>query len=695
MAKGKGLHQRGGESQQDTGREAYEQAYQRYIQEQAAANRGVRGQGAQGPAGYRQPPRQQGPYQRGDYRQQAAGQRAVGYVSAQPAGAYGQYNAQGWNSVPKKKGHPVRNTIIVLLLLILILGGFAGFTGYRLYNSAKTVRADASVVMDEISDLKDQILSENPTQANATASDIAKRAKAMKEETSRWEWTVGSYVPVYGGDVNKVRELAGVFDELATQAIVPLVSEVSQVSIKNLLVDGAINVDLAKRMVEAVDKAAPIIDTAARKLDTMGKAELEQVNGPLEKARDRLASLNTATSFVASIAPTFSDMVGADGRPRTYVIIAQSNVEIRSTGGFIGSVGPLYLDNGRIELGDFRGVYDIYPNDPAPLTDEEYNIFGRHVGWQIADCNFIPDFSRVGEIVKFAWEEKGYGGVDAVIGVDPVFLQKMLSIAGPVTTSNGTVVDGSNAARLLLHDVYYWETELQDPFFEEVAALAFKQLMSHLGDISITDLAKVLKEEMDARRLQVWMNAENEEAAIETIGADGKLSHDETKPTLGVYFDDESYSKLFWYMKADTSVGDGVKNADGTTTYPVTVAYHNMLQDENELSDYMKAHNGVARSKGDMIAWVMLSAPQGGFISDVVCTEGDFMPEGTKYREEGSYVSGTMTQTTLQGLDFWYGLTRTLPGNTFSLSFNVTVPATATEPLKVIRTATAQEVAGW
>lgn len=334
-------------------------------------------------------------------------------------------------------------------------------------------------------------------------------------------------------------------------------------------------------------------------------------------------------------------------------------------------------------------------NNGAPLTDEEYAIFGKHVGWQIADSSFIPDFSRVGQIVKYAWETKGFGTVDGVIGVDPVFLQDMLALTGGVTTSTGVTVDGSNAARLLLHDVYYLPTEAQDPLFQEVAALAFRQILGNLGSLPLMDFAMKVKDEMNTRRLQVWMVAENEEQAIKTLGGDGSLPHDATKPTLGVYFIDESYSKLFWYLKVNTTVGDGVKNADGSTTYPVTMTYWNMISDESELSAYMSAHASRRRSPGDMIAWVLLSAPEGGFISDVQCTEGEFMPPEMQWRDDGFELTGTMTEASLQGLDFWYGLSRTLPGGSFSLSFNVTTSPNATEPLKVIRTPNSQEVAGW
>ena len=656
-----------------------------------------RGQSPYQQAGYQQNAYNQRPNPGAGYQRPANGQYGGGYAPPSDASQYSHYNNR-YGGAGKKRKHTARNVVIALLIVVILIGGFAGFTGYTLYNSAMSVKAEASEVMSNINDLKDQVLSENPEQANATANKIAKSAASMKDETSGWAWTVASFVPVYGGDVGKVRELSNVFDDLAKNAIVPLVGEVSQVSLKNLVVDGVINVDLANKLVSSLNSAAPIISRSYDKLEAMGSAQLEQINEPLETARSALSTLNSVTDFVADIAPSFADMLGANGR-RTYLIVAQGNTEIRSTGGFYGSIGPMYIDNGRVEMGGFREVTSICPEDAynifAPLTDEEINIFGIHVSFQIADCGFIPDFSRAAEIVKYAWEAKDLGHVDGVIGMDPVFLQHMLAITGGIVTSDGTVVDGTNAGRILLHDVYYRPELEQDPFYEEVAAVAFGHIMSSLGSVSIVDFANAINDEMYHRRLQVWMEKPAEEQAIETLGGDGKLPHNAKEPVLGVYFAEESYSKMFWYFKYDVSVGEGTKNANGSTTYPVTVKYWNMIQDESELANYMRAHNGIARSPAEMITWVMLSAPQDGYISDMVCTEGEFMPEGTNYRLFGSPVTGTMTQATLQGLDFWFGLSRTLPGGTFALNFNVTTSPNATEPLRVVSTPSAQEVAGW
>ena len=74
---------------------------------------------------------------------------------------YKQYDLDQWNvgkQKKRKKGHALRNTLIVILVVVLIVGGFGAFTGYTLYESAKVVRSDASSVMSDINTLTDKLL---------------------------------------------------------------------------------------------------------------------------------------------------------------------------------------------------------------------------------------------------------------------------------------------------------------------------------------------------------------------------------------------------------------------------------------------------------------------------------------------------------------------------------------------------------
>lgn len=702
MATKRGSHQRPvdqqgldqqASNQQSSGRkpsaaqEAYERAYRSYVNQQRAA------QGGQ----YAQPANRAG-YQQDAYQQQAGG-RPQGYAQYGNAG-YAQQPPKGWQPVQKKKGHPVRNTLLVILFILFVVGGVGGFTGYTLYNSAKVVKADASAVMKDLSDLKSQVTSDDPSQANATAADISKHAKAMKEETGGWAWTVASYVPVYGEDVAMVKELSDILVDLSDNAVVPLMGEVSQMSLKTIFADGAINVDYSKKLVAAVDNAAPVINRCATKMEAMGDAHLEQVNEPLQKAKSYLDKLDTMAQFVKGIAPTFADMIGADGRARNYLVVACQPAEIRATGGFLGSLGVLTIDNGRIEMGDFIGIAEIYPDDNTPeyeITQEEGVIFGGHVTAFLGNTSFIPDWARVSQIITYYWEAAGNGSVDGMIGVDPVFLQHLLGLTGSVTTSTGVTVDGSNAGQLLGHDMYYMTGKEQDAFYGEVAALAFQQILGNLGSVPLTTFASQVQKDMKARRLQVWMANEDEEAAMELLGADGKLPTDPSQPKLGVYINDDSWSKMFWYLKVNTDIGTGEKQPDGSTVYHAKTSYSNMLEPGGEwqLSSSMDVHNiKLSRTNGDMIAWVMLSAPAGGSITNMQA-DGYFTPYDKIVQDRGIDYPGGMVSAPYNGVEMWYGLGQILPGESITLTYDVTVPASATEPLEVITTPNYQEVAGW
>ncbi|MCD6225716.1 DUF4012 domain-containing protein, partial [bacterium] len=92
------------------------------------------------------------------------------------------------------------------------------------------------------------------------------------------------------------------------------------------------------------------------------------------------------------IAP-FLDWLTGREQPRRFLVLLQNNMELRPTGGFIGSLAVLQFTDG--QLIDFK-VNDVYQADgqlkghvepPAPIK----NILGEG-GWYLRDSNWSPDF---------------------------------------------------------------------------------------------------------------------------------------------------------------------------------------------------------------------------------------------------------------------------------------------------------------
>ena len=130
------------------------------------------------------------------------------------------------------------------------------------------------------------------------------------------------------------------------------------------------------------------------------------------------------------------------------------------------------------------------PLSPLPITDEEANLFTtgwgltgfNTLGYTMGDVTMTPDYPRAAQLASDMQKAIVGDDIDGVFAVDPVFLQYMLGIVGSTQLPDGTVVDGSNAAKVLLHDIYWnYPVEEQDAIFAAVAGSAFNKIVDELA----------------------------------------------------------------------------------------------------------------------------------------------------------------------------------------------------------------------
>ena len=288
-----------------------------------------------------------------------------------------------------------------------------------------------------------------------------------------------------------------------------------------------------------------------------------------------------------------------------------------------------------------------------------------------------PQFPRAAAAAAQSWLAFMGQAVNGVVAIDPVFLQSLLAVTGQSVDVGGVHVDGSNAAAVLMHDTYWnLPVEAQDAFFAGVAGSSFQAVFQGLGHADSGDLAKTFMDGALARNFQVWMADEAQEAAIDALGFSGGLEDDPAKPVLGTYTNDYTWSKMDWYLDMRTSVGEGTKNPDGSTSYPVTTTVTNAMTEAEAASApyYVYGGNPDKRSQGDMLTHLYLMAPAGGSISNVQGTGGVF----------------SAAQHTVYGFDEWTCALQENPGETTTVTYTVTTSPQATEPLAVDRTPAAR-----
>lgn len=221
-----------------------------------------------------------------------------------------------------------------------------------------------------------------------------------------------------------------------------------------------------------------------------------------------------------------------------------------------------------------------------PVTDEEvlFNQATHEMGSDSGDTLFTPDFRARPGLLSQMWEIKYGQHVDGVVALDPVFLQYLLGVVGGVELPDGSSIDGTNAARVLMHDVYWnYDPSQQDAIFAAAAGAAFDKVLSGLGDADLQQLMAAVQKGCEEGRFIAWMENGDEEAVVKELGLAAALpdaSDTSAAPVAGVYVNNIRGSKLDWFLNKDVTVGTGKRNADGSWSYPVTVNLSSTMSEE-------------------------------------------------------------------------------------------------------------------
>lgn len=626
------------------------------------------------------------------------------------------YTSRGMKGAHKqaKKRRIIFIAVAAAVVLLLVIPGVA------VAMSAKSAMDDAKVMMNQGSTLMSQIQSGDVEGAQRTAKNLSSIAKELDSTVYSPLWKPLTLVPILGEDVRSVRTLASVAYELSEKVLVPMTEGLPADGNARLFVDGGFNVPVIQALLAPIGAESSAIQECAERVNAMGDPHIAQLIEPVMAVKQLMGALGEVSGYAGDLSQVLPGLLGTNG-PRTYLIIACTEAELRSVGGFPGSAGLMTMENGKMEI----GVMDA-PNVPivdsekeiVRLTDEEWVLFGSRAGECFGDAGYIPDFQRAASIMKALWEADERPPIDGILSVDPVFLQNVLDLTGAITTSDGVVVDGTNAAEILSSVVYsmykpemfieeageaHNDIELanarQNAFFGEVATLSLDKFFGNIGSANMLKTLQKLGEAIANKHIYMWVNNADEQSVLNKLDATCALSVSEDEPVLGVYLATTIATKVNWYLDVNTEVSDRTKNADGSTSYVVSTTITNTLSPEeaNALSSYITAPDPYAadriRSRGDMILDVYLFAPAGGTITELKA-EGSFAPE-TMFDDMSTWYTRPgpepMTKASYNGLETWCGVTMIEPLQSTVFKYRVTTSPKAIYDLKVDTTPLAHD----
>jgi hypothetical protein len=432
----------------------------------------------------------------------------------------------------------------------------------------------------------------DPSRAPAIAARIERETGDARDLTSDPVWRGAEALPVLGKNLAVVRELAAAVDDVASGAITPLAAVAPALDPSALKPsDGRIDLAPLTEAAEPVARADAALQKAAaevRAIDADGAvAQVADAQGRLAGLLDEGARLTRTARLLVQLLPP---MLGGEA-PRNYLLVVQNPAEARSLGGNAGTLLLMRAEGGAVSVVRQAASTDFPPDIDPPvtldpnLTKVYYPEFPRYV----QDIATRPDFPTMATLASGWWQREYGDAIDGVVSVDPIVLGYLLKATGPIDLPTGDRLTSDNAVRLLLSDVYakYPEPTAQDAFFAAAAGSVFQRLLG--GDIDPASLVDGLGRAADERRLMIWSAADAEESMLRTSAVGGVLpdSNDEST-TLGVFFDDQSASKIDYWV--DTAVDvSRTSDADGSPVYSVTWTLRSRLTPEQAaaLPDYV------------------------------------------------------------------------------------------------------------
>jgi hypothetical protein len=189
--------------------------------------------------------------------------------------------------------------------------------------------------------------------------------------------------------------------------------------------------DSLKADLANVDTANQQLSSALQDLDNVNSSILPSpYREALPEIRESLRSLTALLSDISANFPAVLELLG-DRYPHRYLVLLQNDTEARPTGGFIGSLLIVDVNDGVIENAEFHDVYQ-YDGQLNEEIDAPEDIAQITRQWRLRDSNYSPDFALSAE--KAAWFlQKSKGpSVDTVIAINQSAIGDLLAETGPI-----------------------------------------------------------------------------------------------------------------------------------------------------------------------------------------------------------------------------------------------------------------------
>lgn len=306
-------------------------------------------------------------------------------------------------------------------------------------------------------------------------------------------------------------------------------------------------------------------------------------------------------------------LLGKEGES-IYLVLLQNNMELRPTGGFIGSFALVKFSEGKLVDIDVQDVYSAdgqlkgHVEPPFPIKS-----YLGEANWFLRDSNWDPDFPTSARQAQWFLDKEIDEQVDGVVGIDLELAKDLLVITGPLVLSDfGREITRDNLYEITQaeveenfspgsHKKANFLTALAKEMLERVINLSSKQQVSAV---------KTFFENLEERHIQIFFSNANAQKAISSLGWSGEVAISTSKDNLfadwmGMVEANVGVNKQNYYVKRSAKMEIDLNEKEIVRKLSVVIENGSQVFDKGE--NRYKAYLRVLVPAGNIFGPVEIS----------------------------------------------------------------------------------------
>jgi hypothetical protein len=393
-----------------------------------------------------------------------------------------------------------------------------------------------------------------------------------------------------------------------------------------------------------IARVAETATTAVEEIEASpASGRFEQVVDARERVLELLGPIAEQADSAALLAAELPRFLGSDG-PRTYLFGAATPAELRGTGGFIGSVALLRVDQGALEFGTFEpssDLPDLPPDELPPPVPEDAERWSRYGGTGLfVNLNRTADFPSAAQAMLAHWEATRDMRLDGMVVVDPFAFEALLELSGPTEVPEyGVTLDAGSVVTFVTNEAYdtFEDATERKEVLGEVAAATFGRFLA--GDVEVAPQATVSRfaELVEEGHLVAYTADPSTQSALVSAGVAGGLgAPDGTSPgdVVNVALNSGTASKVDFFAERTVEIETSLL-ADGGTRSTLELTVENEAPTSGVVKYVIGPNNPDLEAGDNLLDVSVYLSPQAQF------TEVPPPADGPTFRRPRSAIRST------------------------------------------------------